>query len=116
VHVALARCTVPDDFIYLTTHSGYAQIAVVMGTARGELTDEALSRIAIEKLIDLLADAGLRKTLADIGVQAEQLQPIAEQSFSVQCLVNNSPVPLGVDSLLTIANAAYTGTILVKAA
>ena len=80
----------PDDFIYLTTRSDDAQVAVVLGTPRGELTDEALSRIAIEKLIDLLADAGLRKTLADIGAQA--------------------------DSLLTIAIAAYTDANLTKAA
>ena len=57
LHAARARCTVPDDFIYLATHSGYAQIAV-----------------------------------------------------------NNNPVPLGVDSHLTIAKAAYTGTIPAKAA
>jgi alcohol dehydrogenase len=64
----------------------------------------------------LLAKAGIPKTLADIGVEAEQLQPLAEQSFTAQRLINNNPVPLDVDSLLAIVEAAHTGTILREAA
>lgn len=94
----------------------YAQIALAMGATRDGRTDETLSRVAIEAVADLLAKAGIPRTLADIGVEAEQLQPLAEQSFTAQRLVNNNPVPLGVDSLLAIVKAAHAGTILREAA
>jgi alcohol dehydrogenase class IV len=89
----------------------FGQIATAMGANTAGLTEEAMSRLAIEVVGGLFAQAGIPKTLAEIGVQAEQLELIAQQSFSAQRLVNNNPVSLAVEALLAIATAAYCGAL-----
>jgi len=89
----------------------FAQIATAMGIERGGKSDEALSVAAIERVAALFRGVGLPRTLADLGVPAEKLPWIAEQSFASQRLVKNNPIPLDIAKLGQIATAAFEGTL-----
>ena len=52
---------------------------------------------------------GLPASLAEIGVEREQLRAMAEAAAGIKRLVDNSPRPLDADALEAILDAAWHG-------
>jgi alcohol dehydrogenase len=52
---------------------------------------------------------GLPASLEEIGVEREQLRPMAEAAAGIKRLVDNSPRPLDADALEAILDAAWHG-------
>ena len=52
---------------------------------------------------------GLPSSLAEIGVEREQLRPMAEAAADIKRLVDNSARPLDADGLEAILDAAWHG-------
>ncbi|SEG69836.1 iron-containing alcohol dehydrogenase [Bosea lathyri] len=104
------------DFNRSACVSEFAQIAMAMGSPRAAMTDEQLSGEAIRRVAALFAEVCVPSTLAELGVPADKLDWIAEQSFTIQRLVNNNPKALDVGSLSTIVKAAFAGILIGEAA
>ncbi|MES5487192.1 iron-containing alcohol dehydrogenase [Bradyrhizobium sp. INPA03-11B] len=85
----------------------YVEIAKLFG-ATGSNERELADR-AIDLVANLFAEIGIPATIADLGVNEDQLQWVAEQSLLSGRLINNNPRPLDLSALLTIAKASYTG-------
>jgi alcohol dehydrogenase len=104
------------DFNRAARVSEFAQIALAMGAAQKDATDEALSFAAIEAVKTLFKDIKIPATLAELGLPEGKLEWTAEQSFTAQRLINNNPVPLDVKKLHNIITAAYYGSSVKAAA
>ena len=52
---------------------------------------------------------GLPASLAEIGVERDQLRAMAEAAAGIKRLIDNSPRPLDVDGLEAILDAAWHG-------
>lgn len=85
----------------------YAEIARAMGVAGTE--QDALADSAVWAVSALFDDIGIPKTLADLGVKADQLGWIAGQSLEAARLVTNNPRPLDLEGATSIVNAAFVG-------
>lgn len=94
----------------------FAQIAVAMGLPDAEKSPEQLSNEAVHKVAELFRAIGIPKTLAELGMPANKLDWVAEQSFTVQRLVNNNPKPLDISKITKIVKAAYDGRLMSAAA
>ena len=93
--------------------SEFAQIATAMGQ---QGTDEgALADSAIHAVQRLFADVGIPSTLQALGVPADALPAVAEQSMLAARLVNNNPRPLDEAAILRIARAAHQGSLSLAA-
>lgn len=92
------------------THpEAYVDIARAIG-----ITTPSADR-AVEQLIhqtrQLLTAIGIPRTLADLGVQAGQLDWIAEQSLLSARLINNNPRRLQLSDMKTLAGRAFHGQL-----
>lgn len=103
------------DFNRSACIPAFAQIATAMGIERAGKSDDALSIAAIDKIVVLFREIGLPETLADLGVPADKLTWIAEQSFTAQRLVKNNPIPLDIEKLEQIVKAAFGGILISSA-
>ncbi|VVE26317.1 iron-containing alcohol dehydrogenase [Pandoraea anhela] len=84
-----------------------ARIAHVTGCARDD--EQATARCVIDKTRALLTTIGIPATLADLGVQEDQLAWIAKQSLLSTRLIDNNPRKLDPDALQTLVVAAFRG-------
>jgi alcohol dehydrogenase class IV len=84
-----------------------AEIASALGCG-GAGTDEAARR-AIDAVRSLTADIGIPRTLADIGVEREQLGRFAELALGVTRLAGNAALPPTRPLFDAILDAAYSG-------
>lgn len=66
-------------------------------------------RRVIEKTTALLKTIGISVTLAELGVQEDQLAWIASQSLLSARLIDNNPRKLGPEELRTLVTAAFRG-------
>jgi alcohol dehydrogenase class IV len=57
----------------------------------------------------LLTDVGIPGSLQELGLNAEDLDAVAEGSLSAARLIKNNPRPLDLASLQRIVQAAYVG-------
>jgi alcohol dehydrogenase len=64
---------------------------------------------AVEHVHALGRAIGLPASLAEIGLEREDLRRLAEQSVGIRRLIDNNPRPLDVDSLEAILAAAWYG-------
>lgn len=85
-----------------------AEIGEEMGLASSG-SREARARVAIAAVADLFHRIGIPRTLAELGLNREQIDWVAEHSMSAARLVNNNPRPLDVSSLRNIVVAAFEG-------
>jgi alcohol dehydrogenase len=69
----------------------------------------ALGGDPIDVVADLLAAIGIPRTLAELGVRADQLDQIAELGMQSGRLVRNNPRELTVDGCREIVAAAFRG-------
>jgi alcohol dehydrogenase class IV len=79
--------------------------------AKGDQTEEALSRAAVTAVADLFASIGIPKTLAELGLPADRIDWTAEQSLASQRLVKNNPRELDRAAMKSIIDAAFTGDL-----
>ncbi|HKY80296.1 MAG TPA: iron-containing alcohol dehydrogenase [Sphingobium sp.] len=86
-----------------------AQIAVAMGEADQGRSPDDLAFAAIGRVASLMSAIGIPRTLADIGIVAEQLPSIAEQSIAIERLVLNNPRPIDLPGMNEIVNNAFNG-------
>lgn len=89
--------------------ASFAQIARMLGLGDAHSTDDALSRILVDEVAQLLASVGIPKTLAELGLPRDKLDWTAESAIAIGRLVKNNPRPLDLRAMAAIANAAYTG-------
>jgi alcohol dehydrogenase len=85
----------------------FAEIARLFGITQGE--EAELADAAIEAVAELFATLGIPRTLADLGVPAERLDWVAEQSLLSARLVNNNPRSLDLAAMQQIVHAAHAG-------
>ncbi len=85
-----------------------AQIASVLGITGDSV--QARANATIDTIDALLQGVGIPRTLAELGVPADRLHWIAEQSMKSARLVNNNPRPLDVAGVTEIVTAAFAGT------
>ncbi|PLZ01388.1 alcohol dehydrogenase [Burkholderia sp. WAC0059] len=91
-----------------------AQIAQAIGI--DATTPEAAAAGAIERIRGLCAAIGIPRTLADLGLAADRLDWVAEQSMLASRLVNNNPRKLSVAAIREIVDGAYRGSLSFSAA
>jgi alcohol dehydrogenase len=67
------------------------------------------THLVIRRTQELLANIGIPRTLATLGVPADRLDWIVEQSMLVARLINNSPRRLTLADIRSLVEAAYSG-------
>ncbi|GLS36334.1 alcohol dehydrogenase [Mesorhizobium tianshanense] len=86
----------------------YAQVAAAMGVPpKGDA--KAMAEASIDAVTALFAAVGIPRTLAELGFQEGRIGWAAEQAMTAARLVQNNPMPLDVESMKTILQAAYHG-------
>jgi alcohol dehydrogenase len=87
-----------------------AEVARAIGIA-DDGNEERLSHAAVSAVAKLFAAIGIPKTLATMGLAADKIDWVAEQSLASQRLVKNNPRPLDAAAMKTIVSAAFRGEI-----
>lgn len=81
-----------------------------IGEAIGlEGSQSALAAAAIEKTRALCASIGIPRTLADLGLERDQIDWVAEQSMLAARLINNNPRKLTLDDVKSLVRNAFEG-------
>ena len=93
-----------------TCPAAMAAIARAMDVAADQ-SEEELSRAAVTAVAELFASINIPKTLAAIGLTADQIDWTTEQSLASQRLIKNNPRPLDTSALKAIINAAFRGDL-----
>lgn len=86
-----------------------AQIAEALGRDISGLDTRAAAVAGVEAIDEVIAAIELPPTLQDLGVQESDLAQIAKLSLNSKRLIDNNPVPLDLDAVTSIVNAAYAG-------
>ncbi|CAI3793771.1 iron-containing alcohol dehydrogenase [Pseudarthrobacter sp. MM222] len=86
-----------------------AQIAEALGRDIRGLDTRAAAVAGVEAIDEVIAAIELPPTLKDLGVQESDLAQIAKLSLNSKRLIDNNPVPLDLDAVTSIVNAAYAG-------
>jgi alcohol dehydrogenase class IV len=87
-----------------------AEVARAMGVA-DDAGEEQLSHTAVTAVADLFGTIGIPVTLAEMGLAADEIGWVAEQSLAAQRLIKNNPRPLDVAAIETIVGAAFRGDL-----
>jgi alcohol dehydrogenase class IV len=85
----------------------FADLARTIGL-QGD-TDDALSQAFIDAAADLIYAVGIPRTLAELGLKADQQDYVAETSLNSARLIKNNPRPLDLAAMQTITRAAFAG-------
>jgi alcohol dehydrogenase len=91
------------------------EIARLLGDVRPDLSAEALAVAGIEAVEALLERIGIPRSLAELGLAADQVEYVAHKGLLSKRLVENNPRPLDAASMLEIATSAYDGSRMVWA-
>ncbi len=83
----------------------YAEIATCWGINTHDMSDQEAAEKAIEAVVDLNRRIGIPATLAEAGVQADQLAALSEQAFKDGCHLSN-PRPCTQNDLLALYTEA----------
>jgi alcohol dehydrogenase len=86
-----------------------AQIAEALGRDIRGLDQRAAAVAGVDAIDEIIAAIELPPTLKDLGVQESDLAQIAKLSLNSKRLIDNNPVPLDLDAVTSIVQAAYTG-------
>ncbi|WIJ25820.1 iron-containing alcohol dehydrogenase [Devosia sp. RR2S18] len=95
------------QFNLVAREAEYARIGRALGLAEGD--EAAMARAAIDKVAELLTQAGMPATLAEIGFEADRIDWAAEQAMTAARLVKNNPVFLRLEDMQRILRAALHG-------
>ena len=97
---------------YVMSYNAPACMAALaeIGRALGGIgTEAALADTAIKKVRMLLAEIGIPRTLADLGLAENRLEWVVEQSLLATRLVTNNPRKLDLDGMRDIVTDAFYG-------
>jgi alcohol dehydrogenase len=86
-----------------------AEVARAMGAA--DQGEEQLSHAAVSAVAELFKAIGIPTTLAALGLSADKIDWVAEQSLASQRLIKNNPRPLDVAALKMIVTTAFHGDL-----
>jgi alcohol dehydrogenase class IV len=86
-----------------------AQIAEALGRDIRGLDQRAAAVAGVDAIDEVIAAIELPPTLKDLGVQESDLAQIAKLSLNSKRLIDNNPVPLDLDAVTSIVQAAYAG-------
>ncbi len=86
-----------------------ARIAEALGRDISGMTVSEAATEAVLAIDEILATIGIPATLADLGVAEQDISRIAELSQNSRRLIDNNPVPLGIQALTDIVRAAFAG-------
>lgn len=81
----------------------FGEVATAMGV--GDDADAALRGVR-----SMFASIGIPRTIADLGIRADQLDLVAEQALGSVRLIKNNPRPLDAASMKLLVDAAFHGT------
>ena len=85
----------------------FAELARTIGLPEGPAGE--MSQAFIDAVADLLAKVRIPRTLAELGVKADQQTFIADNAMNSARLVKNNPRPLDVAAMRNITRAAFAG-------
>ena len=84
-----------------------AELARAVGLAEG--TPDEMSQAFIDAVADLLAEVKIPRSLAELGLKADQQDFVAENSLNAARLIKNNPRPLDLSAMQSITRAAFAG-------
>lgn len=85
----------------------FAELARAVGIAEGS-ADE-MSQAFIDAAADLLGRIAIPRSLAELGLKADQQDFVAENALNAARLVKNNPRPLDLSAMQSITRAAFSG-------
>jgi alcohol dehydrogenase class IV len=88
-----------------------AAIGREIGVAADDLDDEHSARQAIAAVATLAVEAGIPRSLAELGVSEDELRELARQALGVSRLIVNNPRELGEPELVEILFGAWRGEL-----
>ncbi|UIJ44170.1 iron-containing alcohol dehydrogenase [Sphingomonas cannabina] len=71
--------------------------------------EEEMSQAFIDAVADLLGRVGIPRSLAALGLKADQQEFVAENALNAARLVKNNPRPLDLSAMQSITRAAFSG-------
>lgn len=86
-----------------------AAIGRILGYAPADAPDDAAADRCIEGIAELFRQIEIPRTLADIGVEAKDLDWIAEQALATNRLIKNNPRPVDRVGMDILVRAAFSG-------
>lgn len=89
--------------------SEFCEIASIFGVKNNNKSDLEYGSAAIDSVEALFISIGIPKSIAELGVSAEMLDLIGEQTMSAARLVNNNPRKLDRQAVDSIVQAAFKG-------
>ncbi len=84
-----------------------ASIALLLGEEVGGLSTWDAAELAVEAVQRLKVDIGIPLSLRDLGIEEEELRPLAEATAQITRLLALNPRPLDVDALEGILTQAW---------
>jgi alcohol dehydrogenase len=85
------------------------QIAEALGRDTKGMDARAAALSGVEAIDEIIAAIELPATLEELGVKDSDLDRIAHLSLNSKRLIDNNPVPLDLEAVSTIVQAAFTG-------
>jgi len=85
----------------------FAELARAVGIPEGS-ADE-MSQAFIDAAADLLGRIAIPRSLAELGLKADQQDFVAENALNAARLVKNNPRPLDLSAMQSITRAAFSG-------
>ena len=85
----------------------FAELARAVGIPEGS-ADE-MSQAFIDAAADLLGRIAIPRSLAELGLKADQQDFVAENALNAARLVKNNPRPLDLSAMQSITRAAFAG-------
>ncbi|KEY97306.1 alcohol dehydrogenase, partial [Sphingomonas sp. BHC-A] len=85
----------------------FAELARTVGLP--DAAEEDMSQAFIDAVADLLGSVDIPRSLAALGLKAEQQDFVAENALNAARLVKNNPRPLDLPAMQSITRAAFAG-------
>jgi len=85
----------------------FAELAQVIGLPAGSPDD--MSQAFVDAVADLFAKVNIPRSLAALGLQADQQDFVAQNGLNAARLVKNNPRPLDLQAMQNITRAAFSG-------
>ena len=86
-----------------------AAIGMAMGIDPSGKTVPEQAGATIDAVEQLFASIAIPRTIADLGVTADQLPQVAEQAMGSARLIKNNPRPIDPDGMTILVGAAFAG-------
>lgn len=99
------------DHIWPACIEKMVKVAEILKIPSVGKTEREIVKNVIKSLLDLVQDVGLPSTLADYGIQHEDIKRLSENGFKQKRLLNRSPMPLSMEAIEQIYLNAFEGVL-----